>query len=77
MYDSGQIEPAISPQHPKLHANTPRLNNAVCFSQQLFQPVGASMVALVSVVSGSHTLEQDSFVQKLCNPTELSPRPVL
>ncbi|KAL9628809.1 MAG: hypothetical protein Q9164_007138 [Protoblastenia rupestris] len=72
---SGQNELAIHPQHPESPANNSRSNNAVCFNQQLAQPV---IAPTAGVVSGLDTEEVDSVsAVRLYNWTRFNLQPML
>lgn len=69
--NSGRNRPAFDP-HPGVLASNPRSKDAVCFNQQLAQPVGNPMTTLNNAFSGpeEHTMAPNSMPRD-CDPASL------
>lgn len=76
--NSGQIESAINTEHPESLPNILQSNSALCFNQQLAQPVVATTAGANTVVSRFDTKEIDSVsAARFCNWIHLNRQPML
>ena len=76
--NNSQNESASNPQHLESLANNPPSNIAVCFNQQLAQPVVAPPAGVNTVISGLNTEELNSVsAARFCNWTRLNRQPTL